>query len=67
MLGGALARLREAIAAGRKDFAHIPKDPDLAVLRDLPEFKALRSGLRRLFSFSRRLRDSPRSSNDAEQ
>ena len=37
----ALTTLREAIAAGWKDFAHIPKDPDLAPLRELPEFKAL--------------------------
>jgi hypothetical protein len=31
----------EAIAAGWKDFAHMQKDPDLTVLRDLPEFKSL--------------------------
>jgi len=37
----ALETLREAIKAGYKDFAHIQKDPDLTVLRDLPEFKAL--------------------------
>ena len=37
----ALATLREAIAAGFKDFAHMQKDPDLTPLRYLPEFKAL--------------------------
>ena len=37
----ALATLREAIAAGWKDFAHMQKDPDLTPLRDLPEFKEL--------------------------
>jgi len=37
----ALETLREAIKAGWKDFAHMQKDPDLTVLRDLPEFKAL--------------------------
>ena len=36
--------LREAIAAGWRDFAHMQKDPDLAPLRDLPEFKALLPG-----------------------
>jgi len=40
-IAAALATLREAIAAGWKDFAHMQKNPDLAVLRDLPEFKAL--------------------------
>jgi len=39
-----LATLREAIAAGYKDFAHMQEDPDLAPLRELPEFKALLSG-----------------------
>ena len=33
--------LREAIKAGWKDFAHLQKDPDLTVLRELQEFKAL--------------------------
>jgi WD40 repeat protein len=37
----ALASLRDSIAAGYEDFAHMQKDPDLAPLRDLPEFKAL--------------------------
>ena len=37
----ALETLREAIKAGWNDFAHIQKDPDLTVLRDLPEFLAL--------------------------
>jgi len=32
----ALATLREAIAAGWKEFDHMQKDPDIAVLRDLP-------------------------------
>ena len=40
-IADALATLREAIAAGFKDFAHMQKDPDLAPLRDLPEFKEL--------------------------
>jgi tetratricopeptide (TPR) repeat protein/tRNA A-37 threonylcarbamoyl transferase component Bud32 len=40
-IADALATLREAIAAGFKDLAHMQKDPDLAPLRDLPEFKAL--------------------------
>ena len=43
-IADALATLREAIAAGWKDFAHMQKDPDLAALRDLPEFKALLPG-----------------------
>ena len=38
-----MATLREAIAPGWKDFAHMQKDPDLTPLRDLPEFKALLS------------------------
>jgi len=37
----ALETLHEAIKAGYKNFAHMQKDPDLTVLRDLPEFKAL--------------------------
>jgi hypothetical protein len=37
----ALACLKEAIAAGYKDFDHMKKDSDLAALRDLPEFQAL--------------------------
>ena len=40
-IADALATLREAIAAGWKGFAHMQTDPDLAPLRDLPEFKAL--------------------------
>jgi tetratricopeptide (TPR) repeat protein len=40
-IADALATLREAIAAGWKDLAHMQQDPDLAPLRDLPEFKAL--------------------------
>jgi serine/threonine protein kinase/tetratricopeptide (TPR) repeat protein len=40
-IADALATLREAIAAGWKDFAHMQEDPDLTPLRDLPEFKAL--------------------------
>ena len=43
-IADALATLREAIAAGYKDFAHLQKDPDLVPLRDLPEFKALLPG-----------------------
>ena len=41
LCASALATLREAIAVGWKDFAHMQKDPDLAPLRDLPEFKEL--------------------------
>ena len=37
----ALATLRQAIAAGWKDFAHVRKDPDLAPLRDREEFKKI--------------------------
>jgi len=37
----ALETLREAIKAGWKDFAHMQKDHDLTVLRDMPEFRAL--------------------------
>ena len=40
-IADALATLREAIAAGYKDFAHMQTDPDLTPLRDLPEFKEL--------------------------
>ena len=40
-IADALATLREAIAAGWKDFAHLQKDPDLIPLRDLPEFQEL--------------------------
>ena len=43
-IAAALATLREAIAAGWNDFAHMQKDPDLAQLRDMPEFKALLPG-----------------------
>ncbi|MHC4600916.1 MAG: protein kinase family protein, partial [Planctomycetota bacterium] len=37
----ALDHLRKAHELGYKDLAHIRKDPDLAPIRDLPEFKAL--------------------------
>jgi serine/threonine protein kinase/tetratricopeptide (TPR) repeat protein len=40
-IADALATLREAIAAGYMDFAHIQQDPDLTPLHDLPGFKAL--------------------------
>jgi hypothetical protein len=40
-IADALETLREAIKVGWKDFAHMQKDPDLTVLRDLSEFKAL--------------------------
>jgi hypothetical protein len=40
-INDALAELQQALAAGWKDFAHLQKDPDLAILRDLPEFQAL--------------------------
>ena len=33
--------LRQSIAAGWKDFAHMRKDPDLEAIRDHPEFKKL--------------------------
>ena len=37
----AIACLREAIDIGYDDFEQMQKDPDLAPLRDLPEYKAL--------------------------
>ena len=37
----ALDTLRKAIEVGYKNFAQIQKDPDLAPLRDLPEFQGL--------------------------
>ena len=37
----ALACLKEAIAAGYKNYDHMKQDSDLAALRDLPEFQAL--------------------------
>jgi hypothetical protein len=37
----ALATLREAFAAGWKDFTHMQKDPDLTVLWDHPQYKEL--------------------------
>jgi hypothetical protein len=37
----ALNCLRESIAVGYSDFEHMQQDPDLAVLRDLPEFDEL--------------------------
>jgi hypothetical protein len=37
----ALACLRESIVAGYSDFEHMQQDPDLAVLRGLPEFEGL--------------------------
>ena len=37
----ALATLRQSIAAGYSDFKHMATDPDLAPLRDLPEFQEL--------------------------
>ena len=40
-IADALATLREAITAGWKDFDQIHKDPDLAPLREVPEFKVL--------------------------
>ena len=40
-VAAALATLRQSIAAGYSDFKHMATDPDLAPLRDLPEFKAL--------------------------
>ena len=43
-MADALATLREAIKAGWSDFAHMQQDPDLTVLRDLPEFQALLPG-----------------------
>jgi len=36
-----LACLKDAIAAGYKDFDYMKQDPDLALLRDLPEFQKL--------------------------
>ena len=40
-MAAALATLRQSIAAGYSDFRHMASDPDLAPLRDLPEFKEL--------------------------
>ena len=40
-IADALATLREAIAAGYENFSHLQQDPDLAPLRDLPEYQAL--------------------------
>ena len=40
-IADALATLREAIAAGWKDFAHMQKDPDLAPLLDREDFEKL--------------------------
>ena len=40
-IAAALATLRQAVAAGYSDFKHMATDPDLAPLRDLPEFQAL--------------------------
>ena len=40
-VAAALATLRQAVAAGYSNFKHMATDPDLAPLRDLPEFKAL--------------------------
>ena len=40
-MAAALTTLRQSIAAGYSDFKHMATDPDLAPLRDLPEFKAL--------------------------
>jgi hypothetical protein len=37
----ALACLRESIAAGWSDFEYMRQDPDLAGLRELPEFEEL--------------------------
>ncbi|MHC4598270.1 MAG: protein kinase domain-containing protein [Planctomycetota bacterium] len=37
----AIASLEQALDLGYKNFAHVRKDPDLAPIRDLPEFKAL--------------------------
>lgn len=37
----AIATLKKAIETGWDDFGHMQKDGDLAVIRDLPEFKAL--------------------------
>ena len=37
----AIAALKQSIAKGWTDFAHMQQDPDLTILRDLPEFKAL--------------------------
>jgi hypothetical protein len=37
----AVVLLRQAVAAGYKDAAHMKKDPDLDALRDRDDFKAL--------------------------
>ena len=40
-VAAALATLRQSIAAGYSNFKHLASDPDLAPLRDLPEFQEL--------------------------
>lgn len=40
-IADALATLKESIAVGWDDFEHMQGDPDLAVLRNFPEFKKL--------------------------
>ena len=40
-INDALATLLEAIKDGYKDFAQMQNDADLAILRDMTEFKAL--------------------------
>ncbi|MFK7821191.1 MAG: hypothetical protein AB8G99_20925, partial [Planctomycetaceae bacterium] len=37
----AMTTLKQAVEAGWTDFAHMQKDTDLTILRELPEFKAL--------------------------
>lgn len=41
LIAAGMAALRRSVANGWSDFAHIQEDPDLEVLHDLPEFRAL--------------------------
>ena len=40
-IDSAIASLEKAIAAGWTDFKHMQEDSDLAILHELPRFKAL--------------------------
>ncbi|MBI4575054.1 MAG: hypothetical protein HY722_02195 [Planctomycetes bacterium] len=41
---GALKALKRSMALGYRDLEHMARDPDLATLRDLPEFRRLLEG-----------------------
>jgi hypothetical protein len=40
-IDGSIAALRQSVARGWTDFSHLQQDSDLAILRDVPEFKTL--------------------------